>query len=94
MQPVITILSVAVLALASAAVQAQSDAPKTRAQVRQELADAIRDGTMPFGESGQTMREMFPSRYAKRPGAMPAQAPAPSPYAGTTIPMPDGTSPR
>lgn len=61
---------------------AQDAAPKTRAQVRQELEDAIRDGTMPFGESGKTMREMFPSRYPRRPAtnaAMPATLPASMP---------------
>lgn len=71
----ITLLTLAV-ALAGAAVAAQAHdmdaAPKTRAQVRQELADAIRDGTLPFGETGMTMREMFPSRYPKRPAAMAA----------------------
>jgi hypothetical protein len=62
------------LASASVAAVAQTTAPKTRAEVRKELENALRDGTMPLGESGLTMREMFPARYPTR-SALAAAAP-------------------
>jgi hypothetical protein len=46
--------------------QAQTaQAGKTREEVRAELAEAIRTGNvMASGESGLTLRELFPQRYA------------------------------
>jgi hypothetical protein len=39
-------------------------AGRTRQQVRQELAEAIRTGDIiSAGESGQTLREQYPQRY-------------------------------
>ena len=60
-----TRLSVIAIALAAlSAGQAFADAPKTREQVRAELADAQRNGTLiADGETGATFRERFPSQY-------------------------------
>ena len=51
--------------LASTLAQAQT--PKTREQVRQELAEAQRDGTIVYGDLGLPMRELFPASYPKAP---------------------------
>jgi hypothetical protein len=51
-------------------------AQMTREQVKAELADAIRTGDMlANGESGLTLYEMFPERYAKARPAMYARKP-------------------
>src|SRR3954468_19280820 len=42
---------------------AHAQAAKTREQVRNELAQAIRNGDMISGESGLTLRQQFPARY-------------------------------
>lgn len=39
----------------------------TREQVQAELREAIRMGDLIVGEHGQTLREMYPSRYPARP---------------------------
>lgn len=53
---------------------------KTRAQVKAELAEAIKNGDMiADSESGMTFREMFPSQYparAEAPGKTRAQVKA------------------
>ena len=49
----------------SAQAQAQAQAGKTREQVRAELYEAIRTGDMLAGDSGRTLYEQFPERYAK-----------------------------
>ncbi len=36
----------------------------TRAQVRAELAQAVRDGDIPVGDEGHTLAELFPQKYA------------------------------
>lgn len=51
------------LALLCAAGAQASTEPKTREQVRQELADAIRNGDLVTGEGNLTLRERFPNRY-------------------------------
>ena len=51
------------IAAAASAVQAQTFGPKTRDEVRRELAEAIRDGTIPQGEAGLTPRELTPWLY-------------------------------
>lgn len=70
-------LIAAALALAGAGAAAQTAGAKTREQVRSELAQAIREGTIPYGETGLTPREMFPDLYPKpavAPGKTRAQA--------------------
>jgi len=58
------ILLAALLATSVAGAFAQQpEQPKTRAQVKAELADAIRAGDIPFGETGRTLAESNPSRY-------------------------------
>ena len=64
-----TRLSVVAIALstlfAGHALAADPAAPKTRADVKAELAEAIRNGDMVAdGETGLTFREMAPARYA------------------------------
>jgi hypothetical protein len=46
------------IAAASAGAQAQTSIPKTRDQVRQELVEAVRNGTIPRGEQEWPIREM------------------------------------
>lgn len=41
--------------------------PKTREQVRAELAEAQRAGTLIFGEGGQRLNEISPNQYASTP---------------------------
>jgi hypothetical protein len=56
-----------VLLLAVTAVQAQTAMPKSRDEVRQELAEAVRSGTLAQGESGLPLRELFPYSYPQSP---------------------------
>jgi hypothetical protein len=68
-------LSLIALALSTAsagmAFAADASAPKTREQVRAELVDAQRNGTLiADGQTGATFRDLNPGRYA----AMPATA--------------------
>ena len=62
-------VSLATLACAmSPQLLAQTQAAKTREQVRQELMEAVRTGNMPCNDdSGKLMREMYPSRYPQPP---------------------------
>ena len=61
------ILSAILLASAALGAQAQ-DTGKSSAQVQAELAAAQRSGNlMAAGESGLTLRELFPGRYAALP---------------------------
>jgi hypothetical protein len=57
------------LAMATVGAQAQTAAPKTREQVRQELSEALRDGSMISGEAALAMRELNPGRYPQAPSA-------------------------
>jgi len=53
---------------ASTHLMAQTQVGKTREQVRAELMEAVRTGNIPCGgETGQLMREMYPSRYPQPP---------------------------
>jgi hypothetical protein len=52
------------------AAHAQTAGPRTRDEVRQELAEALRNGTIPHGESGLPLRELFPNSYPKAPVAV------------------------
>lgn len=61
---------VAVLIATAAAAQAESMGPKTRDDVRRELAEAVRDGSLASGEAGLSPREQYPGRYPQ-----PAMAP-------------------
>jgi hypothetical protein len=58
-------LTLVALAIAAAlTATAHADTGKTREQVRAELAEAVRNGdVMAAGESGLTLRQMFPQRY-------------------------------
>jgi len=85
------------IALASTVADAQMAMPKTREQVRQELAEAIREGTMTYGESGMQMREAFPESYPKSmvpamPGRTRAQVSAELEAAQRSGAMPVGES--
>ena len=57
--------SLLLLAVFATSAQAQAQAGKTREQVRAELYEAIRTGDMLAGDSGRTLYEQFPERYAK-----------------------------
>ena len=60
-------LTVAALA-ASNAIAADASAPKTREQVKAELAQAVRTGDIVAnGETGQKAHEMFPGLYPAKP---------------------------
>lgn len=59
------------VAFACAALSACADLPDqsspggvTRAQVKAELADAIRLGDIRVGDANETLAEMYPQRYA------------------------------
>jgi hypothetical protein len=65
-------LSLIALAIATAsmgaAFAADASAPKTRDQVRAELAEAQRNGTLVAdGQTGATFRDLYPSRYMAMP---------------------------
>lgn len=63
-----SILAASLVAFAAnAALAADASAPKTREQVKAELAEAIRTGEIVNTESGQKMNEMFPSWYPAKP---------------------------
>ena len=49
------------------AVAADDSAPKTREQVKAELAEAIRTGDIVVGEGGEKANELYPSRYPAKP---------------------------
>jgi hypothetical protein len=55
---------IALIAAASAGVQAQTPMGKTREEVRQELIAAVRNGTLPRGEA---MGESMPANALKQP---------------------------
>lgn len=68
-------LSLMALALTAATVgtafAADASAPKTRDQVRAELAEARRNGTLiADGQTGATYRDLNPGRYATKPEMM------------------------
>jgi len=48
----------------AAQAMAADSAPVTREQVKAELAEAVRNGNMIVGESGQRMNQIFPHDYA------------------------------
>ena len=45
------------------ALAADASAPKTREQVKAELAEAVRTGNIVGNEQGQKLNEIYPSRY-------------------------------
>ena len=70
-----TVLSAVAIALstllAGQALAADTGTPKTRAEVKAELAEAVRTGNiLADGESGLTLRQMHPHRYAQQPAAV------------------------
>ena len=52
---------------AGSAFAGDASAPKTREQVKAELAEAIRTGDISYGESGQKLNELFPHQYPAKP---------------------------
>ncbi len=52
---------------AGSALAGDAAAPKTREQVKAELAEAIRTGDISYGETGQKLNELFPSQYPAKP---------------------------
>ena len=61
-----SIITLALFAAFAGGAHAQSE--KTRAEVKQELAEAIRTGDVQApGESGIKLNELYPQRYARAP---------------------------
>ena len=59
----VSAIAAALIALSATQVFA-ADGPKTREQVKAELAEAIRTGdVVADGESGKKLKELYPSRY-------------------------------
>lgn len=59
----VTAIAAALIALSATQVFA-ADGPKTREQVKAELAEAIRTGNMPaHDESGRLLNQVYPERY-------------------------------
>ncbi len=56
-------IAIAFGVMLSAPVFAADNGPATRAQVKAELAEAIRTGNMVFDETGQLYNEFFPHNY-------------------------------
>ena len=67
MKSILSAVAIAISALATGqALAADPVTPKTRAEVKAELAEAIRNGNMiANGERGATFRELYPHRYAQ-----------------------------
>lgn len=67
MKIVLTVVAMALSTLAAGqALAADPGAAKTRAEVKAELAEAIRNGDMiANSETGTTFRQLFPHRYAQ-----------------------------
>jgi hypothetical protein len=72
MKNVTRILSVSAILMGLASSAAHADTGMTREQVRAELVAAEQSGDISFGQGGQTLREMWPQRYAKAEAAAPA----------------------
>lgn len=53
------------LATVTLSAQAQTSMPMTREQVRQQLAEARRDGSLSVGETGLPLRDLYPDRYPR-----------------------------
>ncbi len=63
-----SILALTLTAFSSgSAFASDASAPKTREQVKAELAEAIRSGDISYGESGQKLNELFPNLYPAKP---------------------------
>lgn len=59
-----SVIALALTAIAAGSVFAADMTPKTRDQVRAELAQAQRDGTLiSDGQTGKTFRDQFPGSY-------------------------------
>jgi len=61
--PRITGMALLMAALLCTGAHAQSSMPKTREEVRRELAEAVRNGTIAQGELGLAPRDLFPQNY-------------------------------
>lgn len=64
--PKITGMALLMAALCTGA-SAQNSSPKTRDEVRRELAEAVRNGTIPQGDLGLAPRDLFPQSYPAAP---------------------------
>ena len=61
------ITGMALLVAAARCANAQSSMPKTRVEVRSELAEALRNGTIPQGEQGaRAARHVSPETIRRR----------------------------
>jgi hypothetical protein len=59
-----SVIALALTAIAAGSVFAADMTPKTRDQVRAELAQAQRDGSLiADGQTGATFRDLFPGQY-------------------------------
>ena len=64
----ISTLTLTLLALCAGHAMAQTTGPKTRAEVKSELKEAVRTGNMPANdESGRMRNEVNPSAYPPKP---------------------------
>jgi ribosomal protein L30E len=69
MKTLLTVVAIALSTLTAGQALASGSAPsKTRAEVKAELAEAVRSGNMiAHGDSGATLKELYPHRYAQQP---------------------------
>jgi hypothetical protein len=66
--PTLKAITMALLIIGvSAGARAQTAAPKARDEVRRELIEAMRDGTLPHGEASAPQRELRPQATAQLP---------------------------
>lgn len=65
----VSAIAVAFATVFAGQAMAANDGPVTRAQVKAELAEAVRTGNMIIGESGQQLNEVFPHNYPAQQAA-------------------------
>ena len=72
MKSILSAVAIAISALATGqALAADPVSPKTRAEVKAELAEAIRSGNMiANGETLATFKQMYPDRYTEQPATV------------------------
>jgi hypothetical protein len=66
-----TLIAATLFSALTVAAVAQSPAPasETRAQVKAETAEAVRNGDITWGEQGRKLNEIYPKRYAPKPSS-------------------------
>ena len=67
-------VAIALGVMVSGPALAADNGPQTRAQVKAELAEAIRTGNMVYDEIGQLYNEFYPHNYPSRPVASKSRA--------------------